>query len=65
MPIGHEDCYIVYLRSDRSLSQPPEVAERLVVVCTSYGEARRIQRLLHRAEQECVIRYEGDTGGGD
>jgi len=64
MATGHEDLYVVYLRSEATTLQP-EGVERPVMVCASYGEARRLQRMLQRADQECVIRFQGNTGGGD
>src|SRR5262245_49835561 len=64
MATGHEDLYVIYLRCD-SLTTQPESSERPVMVCASYSEARRVQRMLQRADQQCVIRFQGNTGGGD
>jgi len=64
MAASHQDLYVVYLRSATETTRP-DGAECPVMVCTSYGEARRLQRLLQHGEQECVIRFQGDTGGGD
>jgi hypothetical protein len=64
MATGHEDLYVIYLRCDSWTSQP-ESHERPLMVCASYSEARRVQRMLQGADQECVIRFQGNTGGGD
>ena len=64
MATGLEDLYVIYLRCDSWTGQP-ESRERPVMVCASYSEARQIQRLLQGADQECVIRFQGNTGGGD
>jgi hypothetical protein len=61
----HDDCFVVYLRHDLASSSPPENGERPFKICSSYGEARRIQRELHQAARDCVIRYVGTAGGGD
>ena len=64
MAAGNEDLYVVYLRCDSATLQP-EGAEQPLMVCASYSEARRVQRMLQHADQECVIRFCGNTGGGD
>ena len=63
MATGHEDLYVVYLRCESGTQ--PEGAEQPLMVCASYSEARRVQRMMQHADQECVIRYQGNTGGGD
>jgi hypothetical protein len=65
MATGFEDLYVVYLRDEGNRLATPEAAERPVTACPTYGEARRIQRLLQRMAHECVIRFHGDVGGGD
>jgi hypothetical protein len=60
-----QDGFMVYLRLDRTHGQEPEAFERLLTHCSSYEEARRIQREYRLADKECVIRYEGEIGGGD
>jgi len=57
--------FIVYVRLDRNHAAQPEGIEQPLKVCSSYAEAREIQRQYRRAYQECVIRYEGVSGGGD
>jgi hypothetical protein len=65
MEAVHEDCFEVYVRSDHVHDDTPETAERPVVRCASYEEARRVQRALLNADHHCVIRYLGQAGGGD
>jgi hypothetical protein len=60
-----DDRFVVFLRHDSSQSNRPDHAEQPVFACTSYKEARRIQRQLQHEYRECVIRYVGLTGGGD
>jgi hypothetical protein len=61
----HEDRFVVYLRRDRGSYAHPENAERPLTACSTYADARRIQRELQRGARECVIRYVGPAGGGD
>jgi hypothetical protein len=65
MATGVEDLYVVFLRGESDRIYFPEAAERPISACATYGEARRIQRLFQRMDHECVIRYQGDAGGGD
>jgi hypothetical protein len=60
-----EDRYLVYVRADRSHSFPPEECERYLTSCSTYEDARRIQREFRSNSRECVIRYLGPAGGGD
>ena len=60
-----DDRYVVYVRADRSHTQRPDVAERPLISCASYEEARRIQRYVLRSSRACVIRFVGTAGGGD
>jgi len=60
-----DDCFIVFLRHDRASSNRPDCSERPLTKCSSYEEARRIQRELHHTSRICVIRYVGPAGGGD
>ena len=60
-----DDHFIVFLRHDRSHSSRPDHAEQPLIICSSYQEARRIQRQLQHSYRDCVIRYVGRTGGGD
>jgi hypothetical protein len=65
MLTDHQDGFLVYLRLDRAHDQPPEAFERPLAHCSSYEEARRVQREYQLADQECVLRYQGEVGGGD
>lgn len=60
-----DDLFVVYLRSTPNIEQSPEVLERPLATCYSYSEARRIQRLLQTTPHDCVIRFTGNSGGGD
>jgi len=58
--------FVVYIRSDRAQSRHPDAIERPLATFESYDEARRARAELRRTEaRECVIRFEGDVGGGD
>jgi hypothetical protein len=61
----HDDRYAVYVRQDRFHPDRPDCSERQLTTCSTYGEARRIQRELHHTSHACVIRYIGPSGGGD
>ena len=65
MPSDNQDGFLVYLRLDRRHDDSPEAFEHPLRHCASYEEARRIQRAYRRADRECVIRYQGEVGGGD
>ncbi len=65
MNSDHEDGFLVYLRTDPPHREAPDTVEQPVICCASYEDARRIQREYRRTAQECVIRYLGDSGGGD
>jgi hypothetical protein len=60
-----EDRFLVYLRPSRGPAERPQPAERLVVVCSTYEEARQFRRDCQGAARDCVIRYIGPSGGGD
>ncbi len=62
----HDSNFTVYVRLDRSHGTgQPDVVETPLKTCSTYSEAREIQRQYRRAYQECVIRFEGIAGGGD
>ncbi len=61
----HDDRFVVFVRIDRSQSQRPDHAERPLMSCSTYEEARRLQRQLHHSARACVIRFVGPSGGGD
>lgn len=57
--------FVVYVRLDPSHAVPPNCMERPIFSSASYAEARSVQRKFRRSHQDCVIRFEGITGGGD
>lgn len=65
MPRENDELYGVFLRHNDHLVDNPESCEEPIVTCHSYGEARRIKSLLFKNAPECIIRFLGDTGGGD
>jgi hypothetical protein len=65
MDMQHDDRFTVFLRADDAHAEAPERNEEPVAICQSYEEARRVKHAFHLSAQECVIRYQGDTGGGD
>ena len=65
MDFDQEDRYVVYVRTDRNHLEEPEVIEQTLISCASYADARRVQRRFHGSANECVIRFLGNTGGGD
>jgi hypothetical protein len=60
-----EDRFVLFLRADRTSSEPVELRERPVDVFPTYEEARQVRQRYQQAGQECVIRYIGPAGGGD
>jgi hypothetical protein len=65
MESSHDDRFIVFLRQHRGSSSQPDLAERPLVACSSYAEARRVMKEFQYTARECVIRYVGPAGGGD
>jgi hypothetical protein len=60
-----DDRYVVFVRKDRNHQEEPEEVEKLLAVCSSYSEARSVQRRFQGPPNECVIRFVGTVGGGD
>ena len=60
-----EDRFVLYVRSNDELHDCPQDKEQPWVVCTTYVEARYLQRVVRSFSRDCVIRYLGPTGGGD
>ncbi len=60
-----DDSFVVFIRSDPSHGRGPEALEEPLATCSSYGEARRLQRAMQRPDHNCVIRFVGTSGGGD
>ncbi len=63
MQESNPDRFQVYVREYRQRKGSPEVEERPLAVCPTFGEARRLRRAHLRPGRECVIRFLGDTGG--
>jgi hypothetical protein len=60
-----EDLFGVFVRVDRGQIYFPQSLEQILTTCTSYAEARQIQR-QYCGMGRCVIRYLGEqAGGGD
>jgi hypothetical protein len=64
MEPSYDDRFAVFLRHP-GWPNRPDRAEQPLVVCSSYAEARRIQREFHYTARDCVIRFVGSAGGGD
>jgi hypothetical protein len=60
-----EDRFIVFLRQDVGHASRPDHGERMLATCSSYSEARQLQRLLLQDSRSSVIRFVGPSGGGD
>jgi hypothetical protein len=60
-----DDRFVLFLRADRTSSEPVERRERPVDGFPTYEEARQVRQRYLQAGQDCVIRYVGPTGGGD
>ena len=61
----HDTTFVVYLRLDKSHAAAPESLERPLTACSTYAEAREVLQQCRQEAKDCVIRYEGITGGGD
>jgi hypothetical protein len=59
------DEFMVFVRRDQCYASRPDWAERPLMTCSTYEEARRIQRQLLDSARQSVIRYIGPAGGGD
>jgi hypothetical protein len=64
-PVDQDDRFVVFVRTDRNHLEEPEAVEQPLLICSSYAEARRVQRRFRGTANECVIRYVGCAGGGD
>jgi hypothetical protein len=65
MDLVQDGSFIVYARTDPGHGEQPDRVEWPLATCPTYEEARRIQQAWRRASRDCVIRYEGISGGGD
>jgi hypothetical protein len=61
----HDDRFVVFVRVDRGHSTRPDYAERPLRTCSTYKEAREVQRQLRDTARDSVIRFVGPSGGGD
>jgi hypothetical protein len=61
----HNEEFTVYVRTDPSHAMSTEDIEIPLASFSSYEDALRAQRAYQLPARECVIRYQGDTGGGD
>lgn len=65
MDSRHEDCFVVFLRWDRSHAERRECEEEPLAGCSSYEEARQVKQAYQDSGCDCVIRFVGPAGGGD
>jgi hypothetical protein len=65
MDLHDDHSFTVFVRTDPSHAASPEEIEIPLASFSSYEEAVRAQRAYQRPVRECVIRFQGDTGGGD
>lgn len=65
MNLDHLDRFTLYLRRDPKHARNPERLEQRLASFATYEEARRLQRRCQGQARQCVIRFEGVTGGGD
>lgn len=61
----HQDCYVLFVRSETGHADVPDTVEQPLLSCSSYEEARSLHRIMRTHSRDCVIRYLGDGGGGD
>jgi hypothetical protein len=64
MDTVYDDCFVVYSHADVG-SDPPQDVEREMTTCSTYEEACRYRQEFDRTGQHCIIRWHGETGGGD
>jgi hypothetical protein len=65
MDPNHEDRFTLYVRTDPCHAPSPEEIEIPLGSFSTYEDALRAQRAYQRPTRECVIRFQGDSGGGD
>jgi hypothetical protein len=58
----HDDRYFVFVRLDDAHNQRPDDSELPLAECESYEEARLVKS---GSTRDCVIRFNGNVGGGD
>jgi hypothetical protein len=64
MDTVYDDCFVVYSHADSRVEPPGEV-EHEMTACATYEEACRFRQEFERRGQLCIIRWRGETGGGD
>jgi hypothetical protein len=57
------DCFVVFVREYDPLGGPAEEWE--LARCHTHEEALRVMRDHHQPGCQCIVRYEGPSGGGD
>jgi hypothetical protein len=65
MDCAREDDFVVFIRSDSGYESAPDSVEWPLASCASYEEARRVRESCSNRTGDCVIRFVGETGGGD
>jgi hypothetical protein len=61
----HDDRFTVFIRVDPTSATSPEDIEIPLASFSTYEEALQAQRAYQRPVRDCVIRFQGDAGGGD
>jgi hypothetical protein len=65
MDPGIQDGFLVYARTRPTHADRPEEAEEPLDCYPSYEEAHAACRDLRRQGRDCVVRFQGQAGGGD
>jgi hypothetical protein len=63
--MGESDGYVVFVRSVGRGGNEHREVENPIGSWNSYEEAREVKRLLPHGEDTWVIRFVGESGGGD
>jgi anti-anti-sigma regulatory factor len=59
------DGFVVFVREECGTANRPESLERPLTACPTYTDAARVREQLRQSGRNCVIRFVGETGGGD
>ena len=65
MDYHHEDQFTLYVRTDPMHVARMEEIEQPLGSFACYEDALRAQRAYQLPIRDCVIRFNGDSGGGD
>lgn len=65
MNLDFEDRFTVFVRTDSSHVESPDDVEQPLVSFATFAEALEFLRHWRRPAHDCVIRFQGSTGGGD